>query len=362
MANAGIDWNSLSVQLNGTYLERQIRRANRNLLLVAAFLILGVVVYGIASWRYFYNFFTGPYGAGAARLSAIKSPDDELRFFLRVKGEQTYDSGFQEIERETEGGTVKSETVKAKYSILLVEGRFLIVKGDPNYSGVSFQGGIEPLPQDLRADIITPLLQKHPDANERFFPLMLDATGFRNDGYLGIAICIPTVLLGLWLIRKVLLRKNNPAIHPVVKSASRYGSLVDTAQQLDSELRGDTVKFGKASVTPSWVLLPTTFGLSMCRIPDLIWTYKKVTRHYHTFIPTGKTYALIMYDRFGVPLTLQARLKKVDALLALLAQRSPWAIFGYSDELKKHLQTNWRGFIATVDARRAGPPPQPASG
>jgi hypothetical protein len=33
--------------------------------------------------------------------------------------------------------------------------------------------------------------------------------------------------------------------------------------------------------------------------------YKKVTKHYTNFIPTGKTYQIIMYDRFGKPLQMQ---------------------------------------------------------
>jgi predicted alpha/beta hydrolase len=61
-----------------------------------------------------------------------------------------------------------------------------------------------------------------------------------------------------------------------------------------------------------------------------------------------------MYDRFGKPLQMQARQKKIDAMLTLLAERSPWAVFGYSDDLSKTLRTNWRGFIASVDQRKAG--------
>ena len=64
-----------------------------------------------------------------------------------------------------------------------------------------------------------------------------------------------------------------------------------------------------------------------------------------------------MYDRYGRPLSMQARQKKIDAILNLLVERAPWAVFGYSDELNHTLKTNWRGFVAAVDERRSGRTP-----
>jgi hypothetical protein len=63
-----------------------------------------------------------------------------------------------------------------------------------------------------------------------------------------------------------------------------------------------------------------------------------------------------MYDRFGKPLQMRSRQKKIDAILALLAERTPWAVFGYSNDLSTALRTNWGGFIAAVDQRKAGVP------
>jgi hypothetical protein len=183
---------------------------------------------------------------------------------------------------------------------------------------------------------------------------MLDATGFRTEGYVALAICVPVLFIAGWFIRKVNLRRTDITQHPIVHSISRYGSLNDVAQEFEVELRGNTIKLGKATVSQSWVLLPSTFGLAMCRIPDLIWAYKKVTRHYHNFIPTGKTYDVIMYDRYGVPLQMQARQKKIDAMLTLLLERAHWAVFGHSDDLSNTCRTNWGGFVAAVDERRSG--------
>ena len=345
---------SISAQVHGTFLDRQIHRTNRNLLLVSLFLIVGVVGYAAVARRYLYNFFAGPFEVSGPQLVTIQQPSSQLRYFVKVKGEDISDTGLQEVERETEGGTVKRETMKAKYSILLLARHLLIVKSGPNETGTVYTGELDDLPSDVRGKIVTPLLPEHPNASQAFLPFMLDTTGFRDAGYVALALGIPAFLLAAWLIAKVMRRRADVFSHPVVQRACIYGTLADVAQQFDIELQGNTVKIGRATITQSWVLLPSRFGLSVCRIPDLIWAYNKVTKHYTNFIPTGKTYEVIMYDRFGKPLQMQARQKKIDAMLTLLAERAPWAVFGYSADLNKTLQTNWGGFVAAVDQRKFG--------
>lgn len=348
------EWSSISAQLRGSFLERQIRRANRNLFLVGLLCVAGVAVYGVAQWRYFYNFFAGPFAATAESLSAIQHPGDQRRYFFRVAGEESTDTGLQEVEQEEGSAPGQNQTVKAEYSALALGDRLLLVKKDLGDKSTVFQGALGEMPEDVRAQIITPLLKDHPEASQAFFPFLLDATNFRSDGYIGLAICIPVVGLGAWLILLARRRTNHPTEDPIVKSISRYGSLVETAHQFDLELKGNTLKFGKAILTTSWVILPNAFGLAVCHVPDLVWAYKKVTKHRTNFIPTGKTYAAILYDRYGKPVQVGAKQKSVDEMLTALVGRAPWAIFGYSDELNKALKTNWRGIVATADARRTG--------
>ena len=349
-----IQSSSISAQVHGTFLDRQIQRTNRNLLLVSLVLIVAVVGYAVGERRYLYNFFAGPFQVSGPQLVTIQQPGSQLRYFVKVTGDESSDTGLQEVERETEGGAVKHETVKAKYLILLLAKHLLIVKSDPNESGTVYTGELDDLPSDVHSNIVTPLLKEHPNANQAFLPFMLDTTGFRDEGYVALALGIPAFLLAAWLIAKVMRRRADVSSHPVVQRASTYGTLADVAHQFDMDLQGNTVKIGGATVTQSWVFLPRRFGLSICRIPDLIWAYKKVTKHYTNFIPTGKTYQIILYDRSGKPLQMQARQKKIDAMLALLAERAPWAVFGYSDDLSKTLRTNWGGLVAAVDQRKAG--------
>jgi hypothetical protein len=56
---------------------------------------------------------------------------------------------------------------------------------------------------------------------------------------------------------------------------------------------------------------------------------------------------------------IRGREKKVDSVLAFAAERAPWAIFGFSDELSQLFQKKTQEFCGAVEQRRrerAGPP------
>lgn len=110
------EWSSVSAQLNGSFLDRQIQRTNRNLFLVSLLLIVGVTGYGFAERRYFYNFLAGPFEVDGKSLDTITHPDDQFRYFIQVRGDDSTDSGFQEVERETEGGPLDAKRLKQTIS------------------------------------------------------------------------------------------------------------------------------------------------------------------------------------------------------------------------------------------------------
>jgi hypothetical protein len=346
------DWNNASIQIQGTYLDNQLRRTNRNLLLLAFGLILAIAGYGIAQYRYFYNFYDGPLETNLSVLERISHPEELSRYFVSIKGSEVFDSGLQDIETVTRSGIVESKTVKAEYVILDIDKHLLIVKRKPEDTSTMYQGALVALPTDIHARIVTPLLKDYPNADGMFLPLMLDATGFRSDGYVALLIATPLLLFAIWSIYRVVQRQNDVAKHPIIKAISRYGS-PDIARQLDIELGPDAVRLRKVTITPSWIVLPTAFGLSICHIPDIIWAYKKVTKHSVNFIPTGKSYAVMVWDRYGISLELSASLKKADAILQTLVGSVPWAVFGYTDELKQAMN-DWPAAVAFVDTQRAG--------
>ncbi len=111
--------------------------------------------------------------------------------------------------------------------------------------------------------------------------------------------------------------------------------------EIESELRGDTEAVGSARVSQHWILRSETFGLSLCRMSEIVWAYKKVTKRSVNFIPTGKSYSATVFRRSGSYTSVDAREKEVDHLLQIIASRAPWALLGFTAEIDRITRSNW---------------------
>ncbi|HKC38893.1 MAG TPA: DUF6709 family protein, partial [Gemmatimonadales bacterium] len=92
-----------------------------------------------------------------------------------------------------------------------------------------------------------------------------------------------------------------------------------------------------------------TFDL--LRLDDLLWAYKKITKHSVNFIPTGKSHEAILACYGGIAV-IKAKEKRVDEILAFSAQRAPWAVLGYSAELATIFNKKVDEFAGAVEQRR----------
>jgi hypothetical protein len=342
-------WDPWDSHVADTYISKQVRRSNRNLVLAQCAILIGVGVFVLLNWRYVYNFIAGPFPADKDQLATIADPDKSLRYFFSINGDKSFESGLTEVERETNTGR---ETTKAHYVLLTMGDKLLVVKASPGDSGWHFDGGLEQLRSDVRSQVEAPFVEQYPESLRMFLPTMLDATGFRNDGFWALAVCVPLVGIAVWYLRVALMRRRQPSRHPIVAWLSSFGDL-NQLVSIDAEFLGAT-KIGKATTTASWIFVPTIFGLKVARIEGLTWVYEKVTRHYHTFIPTGKTYAAVLWDRSGRALEIDGRKKKVEQLVNVVLDRAPWVAVGFNNDLEQLSKSDWAGFVSAVDQRRLG--------
>jgi hypothetical protein len=93
-------------------------------------------------------------------------------------------------------------------------------------------------------------------------------------------------------------------------------------------------------------------------LAEVVWVYKKTTSHSVNFIPTGKSRGLVVADRSGRKTELdigrgKSKEDKVANFVKALAGRIPWAIFGYSDEIKGLYDKKHAEFLAVVEQRYA---------
>ena len=109
-----------------------------------------------------------------------------------------------------------------------------------------------------------------------------------------LIIGLPLLVLALWNCLKVMRRISEIQLSPVWKYLAVYGNAEQLFQQIEAELQTAVIrKYGKLQIAQQWITSNaqniTAHGSRQSA--DLVWVYKKVTKHSVNFIPTGKTYA-----------------------------------------------------------------------
>jgi hypothetical protein len=328
------------------------RRTNRNLLLTNLGMLAFLIFISWAFYRYYYNFFYGPFPISRAELVSVSNPESRQEYFVAVEGDTTFDTGFCHVERTVDKYTnrVKSQRTTGYYELLLINQRLLIVYTERPSTSTSHIGSLERIPYDLRKEFVN---DSQPEVTEAILPFMLDATSFRTGGYWGLLFLIPAFALAIWNIQKSVRRSVNATLHPIYKSLERYGDAYHVAGSIDNEYlsRERFVQLPKCFLAKSWLVVPNVFRTDFVHLGYILWVYKQRTKHSVNFIPTGTTYKAIIVTRFGRQIEIDSAEISVNSILETIYQRVPWIAVGYSDELKTQWKKNPQEFVALIDQR-----------
>jgi hypothetical protein len=131
-----------------------------------------------------------------------------------------------------------------------------------------------------------------------------------------------------------------------------WGDPLGVAVLAEREAENPRFKAGGWALGDTYLVQSTTFTFDVLRVRDLLWAYKKITKHSVNFIPTGRSYEAIL-TCYGGRAVVKAKEKVVDAILTFAHQRAPWAVIGYSDELAGLFNKQQAEFVAAVEQRRA---------
>jgi hypothetical protein len=110
-------------------------------------------------------------------------------------------------------------------------------------------------------------------------------------------------------------------------------------------------KYGRLMIGPQWMVRRKPFSTWVSPVGDIVWIYKKVTKHSVNFIPTGKTYSVILVGRHRQRTEEQMKEDAVNQMMMDLAGRVPWALFGFDKNLEQAWRKNPQSVIAAVDTR-----------
>jgi hypothetical protein len=332
-----------------TWILEMVRVRCKRRIAACAIILAAVALFGAYQQRYVRNFLLGPYDLGGAELDAIGEVTAAPEYFARVTGVKVIDTEIQEFTINERNGVETSRSVSAGYYALDMGDRFLICKSASGPS-TNYTGALAPLPAGFTAQFFdTPEMQA---LRDRFYPYYLDDESFRLPGYIAIALFLILAFFLVKISHSARKHLKDPSSHPVCQRVQQWGDSLGISFAAQRE--ADTPRFKGRNgwvITEQFLVRSTFFSFNLLRISDLLWAYKKVTKHSVNFIPTGKTYESILYCHGG-EVTIRSKEKITDAILEFLSQRTPWAFLGFSQELEEHFKKNRAAFCEAVEQSR----------
>lgn len=311
-------------------------------------LAVGVLL-ATSDHRYMANFFRGPYPLARADLDSIRDVTLTPRYYARVNGEKVIDTGIRQYTVHTKDGVETSRTAAGAYQALVLGNRFLVVRTAGAGSPVA-EGKLAPWPPELEAKLFDS--KEMQSLRRNFYPFYMESDSFRRPGYVVIIIGLLFLLVFIWQVVPAWRAMRDPERHPLATRIAAWGDPLGVAVEAEREFDNPLMKSGGGwRCGNKYLIRAKFFSFDVLRFRDVLWGYKKITKHSVNFIPTGKTYEAIVAC-YGGSATIPAKEKKVHELLAFVQQRAPWAIYGYSEQLAGTFNKNRQDFARGVEQRK----------
>jgi hypothetical protein len=318
-------------------------------LLTNLFLLGAVLFLAVANRRYLINAVVGPIEVDNRTLRKIEDPRQDLFYYVKVNTTGAEPVG-EEVSRRVNKrtGRVERETKVATFLFVAVDSRVMLVKADNPDPGQQITGALVPMPDSVQRSILDPAQAEHPDLPNYMLPYLLDATGFRGPLYWGLATCLPLTCLSLWNVRKAMVRMADPYRHPIARALERLGPVEEVAAAISAEMEDEssTLTFKHGFLTPSWVIVRSTFGLQIVHCQEVLWVYLLLPDD-----PQTKDPSLCIRHHYG-DVEASSTEERCRQLALALNQSAPWILVGYDAELDKTWKKNPTVIYHMVEQRR----------
>jgi hypothetical protein len=332
-----------------SWITNRIRAVSFRRVMAWTIVLVGGVLLATSDHRYIANFFGGPYRLGRADLDSIRDVTLTPRYYARVAGDTVIDTGIRQYSVHSQSGVETSREESGAYEALVLGNRYLIAR----ITGVATreqEGKLVPWPEDLETQLFDSKEMRA--LRSSFYPFYLDTDSFRRPGFVVLGVGLVFLLLFVWQALPAWRAWRDPEGHPVARRIAQWGDPVGVAAIAEHEFDNPRLR-GKAGwrLGDKYLVRSSFFTFNLLRLQDVLWAYKKITKHSVNFIPTHKSYEAIVAC-YGGTATIPGREKQVGELLAFVQQRAPWAIYGYSEQLAGLFNKQRQDFARSVEQRR----------
>lgn len=329
---------------------KQIRRSNRNMLLLSIVgLIIFVAVFVVIFLPYITAQMGGPKTLTIEEIKNAAATISDLQPMYNVKVSSTlaFDAGYEEY---TTTNGVRTST-DAYFGVLFLddEGNTILMFRSPSVidENVTEYVGNLVKPSGVSREALDELVKDVPEVKDALIPLMLDTELNQFPWIIGGVVMAVLLLAVLYGFISFFTRSANPNNHPIMKRLKLLGEPETVLSEIENERMMGEQKVGNLVFTRSFLVFAPGNDFHAMRRSDIAWAYKQVTQNRY-----GKTYYAYVYDRNGRLISAAAKEDVVNQMLTAVLNYAPWAIAGYSNDIKKSWDRDRAGFIAAVDDRK----------
>jgi hypothetical protein len=208
------------------------------------------------NWKYVYNFIAGP-----VPFTAALSTSPGAQEWVTASGTLVPTGLSETITVGLLRGAVESTTTTARFMMMSVEGRPLIVKVGNDFSGSVVSGRLVPLPATLATDSSTGV-----------YPWYIDAkNGYRWDFNLFVMIAGPSFPIFLLLTLGAAYTRMNPLGYPPIAYLKRFGNPLQVVDQIEAELAsaGPSAYISPLWIGPTWVV-GLASGVKIFKLDEIV--------------------------------------------------------------------------------------------
>lgn len=145
---------------------------------------------------------------------------------------------------------------------------------------------------------------------------------------------------------------NGSYLKPVMKYCESTGNK-EAAMSRIEQFYAMTPEEGGLRISQEYFMSAGTGSMVFTPSQNILWVYQHIVKHSYNFIPTGKTYSLMVMTVDGNRLEVSMKNKKAaEAAMNYIGRTLPYLFFGYDEQLMKVYNQNRQAMIEAVNERR----------
>ena len=324
------------------YLDQELRRVSRNTAILNAVLLLVLLALWLPFMLKLVKQVSGPTVIPPERVAGT---DWKEGAFLSLKGEKVVPVG-----RSTKKGITVAE-----YRVLVMGDRLLLLKEEVNApQKMEVEGVTASMPSQIQSQLNAMVAEaRKKDPKLALIPVMLETTRGRYDGAWGALFGL-LILPFTWILKKAWLESGDHTRHPEFTKLAYLGPPAEAVRSIEEEMESPHNFGGSWKLTPNWMVQVGWMSIQLVPLTSVVWGYKKVTRtKAYGVVTVSTTSSIVIKQRDGQSIEMTLSDAVGTQALETLAERAPWMVLGYNDELEALWSKRRQDFLDAVDARRA---------